>query len=64
MTKVHREAESHYRQGRKVLLVGHAGHPEVVGTLGQLPPGSILLVQTVEDIEALQPASTTAISPM
>ena len=54
VTKVHREAELHYRQGRKVLLVGHAGHPEVVGTLGQLPPGSIILVQTVEDIAALQ----------
>jgi 4-hydroxy-3-methylbut-2-enyl diphosphate reductase len=53
VTKVHREAELHFRQGRKVLLVGHAGHPEVVGTLGQLPPGSILLVQTVEDIAAL-----------
>ncbi len=54
VTKVHREAELHFRQGRKVLLVGHAGHPEVVGTLGQLPPGSILLVQTIEDIAALQ----------
>jgi 4-hydroxy-3-methylbut-2-en-1-yl diphosphate reductase len=54
VTKVHREAELHFRQGRKVLLVGHAGHPEVVGTLGQLPPGSILLVQTVEDIAALR----------
>jgi len=54
VTKVHREAELHYRQGRKVLLVGHAGHPEVVGTLGQLPAGSIILVQTVEDIAALR----------
>ena len=54
VTKVHREAELHYRQGRKVLLVGHAGHPEVVGTLGQLPPGSIILVQTIEDIAALE----------
>ena len=53
MTKVHREAELHYRQGRQVLLVGHAGHPEVVGTLGQLPAGSIILVQTPEDVEAL-----------
>ncbi|MEJ0093581.1 MAG: 4-hydroxy-3-methylbut-2-enyl diphosphate reductase [Methylocella sp.] len=55
VTKVHREAELHHRQGRQVLLVGHAGHPEVVGTLGQLPNGSILLVQTLEDIENLQP---------
>ncbi len=45
VTKVHREAELHHRQGRHVLLVGHAGHPEVVGTLGQLPSDSIILVQ-------------------
>ncbi|VFU09012.1 1-hydroxy-2-methyl-2-(E)-butenyl 4-diphosphate reductase, 4Fe-4S protein [Methylocella tundrae] len=56
VTKVHREAELHHRQGRQVLLVGHAGHPEVVGTLGQLPGGSIVLVQTVEDIATLQVA--------
>ena len=54
VTKVHREAELHHRQGRQILLVGHAGHPEVVGTLGQLPSGSIILVQTVEDIANLQ----------
>ncbi len=54
VTKVHREAELHHRHGRQVLLVGHAGHPEVVGTLGQLPSGSIILVQTVEDIANLQ----------
>ena len=53
VTKVHREAELHHKQGRQVLLVGHAGHPEVVGTLGQLPEDSIILVQTPEDIENL-----------
>ncbi len=53
VTKVHREAEVHYKRGRQVILVGHAGHPEVVGTLGQLPKGSILLVQTPEDVEKL-----------
>lgn len=53
VTKVHREAQIHYKRGRQILLVGHAGHPEVVGTLGQLPPGSIILVQTPEDIENL-----------
>ncbi len=56
VTKVHREAQSHFKRGRQILLVGHAGHPEVVGTLGQLPPGSILLVQTPEDIASLQVA--------
>jgi 4-hydroxy-3-methylbut-2-en-1-yl diphosphate reductase len=55
VTKVHREAEVHYRKGRQVLLVGHAGHPEVVGTLGQLPEGSIILVQTPDDVEKLEP---------
>ncbi len=54
VTKVHREASSHYKRGRQILLVGHAGHPEVVGTLGQLPQGSILLVQTPEDIATLR----------
>jgi 4-hydroxy-3-methylbut-2-enyl diphosphate reductase len=53
VTKVHREAEAHYKRGRKVLLVGHAGHPEVVGTLGQLPGDSIVLVQTPEDVYKL-----------
>ena len=55
VTKVHREAQLHHRQGRHVLLVGHAGHPEVVGTLGQLPTGSITLVQTTRDVEAFCP---------
>jgi 4-hydroxy-3-methylbut-2-enyl diphosphate reductase len=55
VTKVHREAEVHHRKGRLVLLVGHAGHPEVVGTLGQLPKGSIFLVQTLEDIANFVP---------
>ncbi|MDE2362753.1 MAG: 4-hydroxy-3-methylbut-2-enyl diphosphate reductase [Hyphomicrobiales bacterium] len=53
VTKVHREAEIHHRRGRVVLLIGHAGHPEVVGTMGQLPAGAVRLVQTVEDIATL-----------
>ena len=56
VTKVHREAEAHFKRGRKVLLVGHAGHPEVVGTLGQLPTDSIMLVQTPEDVANLDVA--------
>ena len=56
VTKVHREAEIHYKRGRHILLISHAGHPEVVGTLGQLPPGSITLVETLEDIANLKPA--------
>jgi 4-hydroxy-3-methylbut-2-enyl diphosphate reductase len=53
VTKVHREAEIHHRRGRRVLLVGHAGHPEVVGTMGQLPEGAVTLVESVADIEKL-----------
>ena len=54
VTKVHREAQIHFKRGRQILLVGHAGHPEVVGTLGQLPEDSILLVQHPEDIDTVQ----------
>ncbi len=53
VTKVHREAEIHFRRGRRVLLVGHAGHPEVVGTMGQLPAGAVLLVESVSDVANL-----------
>jgi 4-hydroxy-3-methylbut-2-en-1-yl diphosphate reductase len=53
VTKVHREAQVHFKRGRTIILVGHAGHPEVVGTMGQLPAGAISLVSTVEDVEAL-----------
>ncbi len=49
VSKVHVEAERHHAAGRHVILIGHAGHPEVVGTMGQLPPGAISLVETVED---------------
>ncbi|HYH18597.1 MAG TPA: 4-hydroxy-3-methylbut-2-enyl diphosphate reductase [Azospirillum sp.] len=50
VSKVHREAERHHTEGRQVILIGHAGHPEVVGTMGQLPDGAVLLVETVEDV--------------
>ena len=53
VTKVHREAQVHFKRGRKIILIGHAGHPEVIGTMGQLPPGAIVLVSTIEDVEAL-----------
>jgi 4-hydroxy-3-methylbut-2-enyl diphosphate reductase len=56
VTKVHREAEVHHKRGRHVILVGHAGHPEVAGTMGQLPAGAISLVETVADIDRLVPA--------
>jgi 4-hydroxy-3-methylbut-2-enyl diphosphate reductase len=55
VTKVHREANIHYRRGREIVLVGHAGHPEVIGTLGQLPPGAVHLVSTPEDAATFTP---------
>ena len=54
VSKVHVEAERHHANGRHIILIGHAGHPEVVGTLGQLPVGAISLIETVEDAEAFQ----------
>ena len=53
VTKVHLEVQRHARQGRRIILIGHAGHPEVEGTMGQLPAGEILLVESVADVEAL-----------
>ncbi len=55
VSKVHLDAERHHDAGRQVILVGHAGHPEVDGTLGQLPPGAIVLVETLEDAMSFQP---------
>lgn len=54
VSKVHREAERQHRLGNQIILIGHQGHPEVVGTMGQLPPGSIILVETLEDVERLE----------
>ncbi len=53
VTKVHREAEIHHKRGRLILLVGHKGHPEVIGTMGQLPDGAVILIETLADIENL-----------
>lgn len=55
VTKVHREAEIHHKRGRQIVLIGHAGHPEVIGTMGQLPPGSVSLVETLADAERFTP---------
>jgi 4-hydroxy-3-methylbut-2-enyl diphosphate reductase len=50
VTKVHNEAARHHENGLQMVMIGHAGHPETVGTMGQLPPGEVLLVETVEDV--------------
>lgn len=55
VSKVHVEAERHSKAGREIVLIGHAGHPEVIGTMGQLPDGSMTLIETVEDVAAYQP---------
>jgi len=55
VSKVHVEAGRHHAEGREIVLIGHAGHPEVVGTMGQLPPGAVRLVETVADARAYTP---------
>ena len=53
VSKVHRQAERQLEAGRHILFIGHAGHPEVIGTMGQVPPGAITLVETVADVALL-----------
>lgn len=53
VTKVHNEAARHHENGLQMIMIGHEGHPEVIGTMGQLPPGEVLLVETVEDVARL-----------
>jgi 4-hydroxy-3-methylbut-2-enyl diphosphate reductase len=54
VSKVHREVERHAREQRTVLLIGHAGHPEVIGTMGQVAEGAVLLVESVEDARRIE----------
>jgi len=55
VSKVHVEAERHFAEGREIVLIGHAGHPEVVGTMGQLPQGAVTLIQTAEQARSFTP---------
>ena len=55
VSKVHVEAERHHDAGRQIILIGHRGHPEVIGTMGQLPDGAVALVETVADAWAFEP---------
>ncbi len=64
VTKVHREAEIHHRRGREIVLIGHAGHPEVIGTMGQLPPGAVTLDRKRGRRAKISPRATPAISLM
>lgn len=62
VTKVHREAMVHAKRGREILLIGHAGHPETIGTMGQLPAGSVTLIETAEDARKIQPENPEALA--
>jgi 4-hydroxy-3-methylbut-2-en-1-yl diphosphate reductase len=62
VTKVHMEAQRHFNQGLEIVLIGHKGHPEVIGTMGQLPAGAITLIETVEDAEALTVRDTSKLA--
>jgi len=59
VSKVHRQAQRLIEEGRHILFIGHAGHPEVIGTFGQVPPGSMSLIETVEDVAGLNLSQTT-----
>ena len=60
--KVHIEAARHHGAGREVLLIGHAGHPEVLGTIGQLPQGAVHLIETIADARAFTPKDPEALA--
>ncbi|MDG2429140.1 MAG: 4-hydroxy-3-methylbut-2-enyl diphosphate reductase [Paracoccaceae bacterium] len=53
VSKVHIEADRHFENGLQIIMIGHAGHPETIGTMGQLPEGGVLLVENIEDVENL-----------
>ena len=57
VSKVHVEAQRHYEGGKEIILIGHAGHPEVIGTMGQLPDHSMTLIETAEDAKRFEPAN-------
>ena len=61
VSKVHKQAMRHQRLGRHVLLIGHAGHPEVIGTMGQLPDGAVTLIETETDAATFTPADPAAL---
>ena len=62
VSKVHRQAERAHESGRHIIFVGHAGHPEVIGTLGQLPEGAMTLVESVDDVASLAPPDPEKLS--
>jgi len=62
VSKVHMEAERHFERGLQIVMIGHAGHPEVIGTMGQLPEGAIILVETADEAERFEPRDPTKLA--
>lgn len=62
VSKVHIEAERHHENGLQMVMIGHAGHPETLGTMGQLPEGEVLLVETVADVARIRPRDPTRLA--
>lgn len=62
VSKVHVEAERQHLDGRAIILIGHAGHPEVIGTMGQLPAGAVTLVETIADVAQLTPVDVNKLA--
>ncbi|MDG1417437.1 MAG: 4-hydroxy-3-methylbut-2-enyl diphosphate reductase [Maricaulis sp.] len=62
VSKVHVEAQRHLAEGREIVLIGHAGHPEVIGTMGQLPDGAITLIETIEDADRFTPEDASKLA--
>jgi len=62
VSKVHVEAQKHFNTGREIVLIGHAGHPEVVGTMGQLPEGSVTLIENIDDARAWIPKDASNVA--
>ncbi|MBD8065454.1 4-hydroxy-3-methylbut-2-enyl diphosphate reductase [Devosia sp. PTR5] len=62
VSKVHVEAQRHFEEGHEIVLIGHAGHPEVIGTMGQLPTGAVSLIETVEDVASFTPSNPEALA--
>jgi 4-hydroxy-3-methylbut-2-en-1-yl diphosphate reductase len=62
VSKVHIEAERHHKNGLQMVMIGHAGHPETLGTMGQLPEGEVILVETVADVATIEPRDPTRLA--
>ena len=62
VSKVHVEAQKHYDAGREIVLIGHAGHPEVIGTMGQLPDGAVTLIEDIDDAAAWTPKDASNVA--